>query len=141
MDDPQRPSIDRILSTMSRVAVVGISADPSRPSNEVAAYLIRQDFKVSLVNPRLESVFGIPCRPSLGAVPEPLEIVDVFRRSSEAGAVVDEAIAVGAKAVWLQEGVVDEAAAERARAAGLVVVMDRCILKEHARRAAQAPFA
>jgi predicted CoA-binding protein len=130
--------IEHILSTMKNVAVVGISADPSRPSNEVAGYLIRQGFNVSLVNPTLDSLFDRPVYPDLASVPGPVEVVDVFRRSEEAGAVVDQAIAVGAKAVWLQEGVVDEAAAERARSAGLTVVMDRCMLKEHAKAASGA---
>lgn len=125
--------IDRILSTMKTVAVVGISPDPSRPSNEVAEYLIRQGFNVYLVNPMVEKVFDRPVYPDLASVPEVVEVVDVFRKSADAGAVVDQAIACGAKAVWMQEGVVDEAAAERARAAGLVVVMDRCMLKEHLR--------
>jgi predicted CoA-binding protein len=134
--DDQHLSIEAILGGMTRIAVVGISADPARPSNEVAEYLIHQGFKVFVVNPRLQTVFGMPCYPDLKSLPEPVEVVDVFRRSQEAGAVVDEAIAVGARAVWLQEGVVDEAAAARARQAGLVVVMDRCMLKEHSRRAA-----
>jgi len=128
--------IDGVLGSLTSVAVVGISADPSRPSNEVASYLIRNNFKVSLVNPLLETVLGLPCYPDLKSVPGPVEVVDVFRRSEEAGPVVDAAIAIGAKAVWLQEGVIDEAAASRARDAGLLVVMDRCMLKEHARRAA-----
>jgi predicted CoA-binding protein len=130
--------IEHILSTMKNVAVVGVSADPSRPSNEVAAYLIRQGFNVSLVNPTLETLFDRPVYPDLASVPGPVEVVDVFRRSEDAGSVVDQAIAVGAKAVWLQEGVVDEAAAERARSAGLTVVMDRCMLKEHAKAASGA---
>jgi uncharacterized protein len=130
--------IEHILSTMKNVAVVGISADPSRPSNEVAGYLIRQGFNVSLVNPTIDTLFDRPVYPDLASVPGPVEVVDVFRRSEEAGAVVDQAIAVGAKAVWLQEGVVDEAAAERARSAGLTVVMDRCMLKEHAKAASGA---
>ncbi|HEY2773352.1 MAG TPA: CoA-binding protein [Candidatus Binatia bacterium] len=141
MNDPQQPAIDAILSMMRHIAVVGISENPQRPSNEVAGYLIRQGFKVSLVNPLYQSVFGIPCHPDLHAVPEPVDVVDVFRRSAEAGAAVDEAIAIGARAVWLQEGVIDEDAAARARSAGLLVVVDRCILKEHHRRqsAATAP--
>jgi predicted CoA-binding protein len=130
--------IEHILSTMKNVAVVGVSADPSRPSNEVAGYLIRQGFNVSLVNPTLETLFDRPVYPDLASVPGPVEVVDVFRRSEDAGSVVDQAIAVGAKAVWLQEGVVDEAAAERARSAGLTVVMDRCMLKEHAKAASGA---
>ncbi len=139
--DEQQQAIEEILSSYRSVAVVGISADPARPSNEVASYLVHQGFRVSLVNPRLTTALGLPCHPSLAALPVPVEVVDVFRRSSEAGAVVDEAIAIGARAIWLQEGVIDEAAAARARSAGLLVVMDRCILKEHARRAAQASSA
>jgi predicted CoA-binding protein len=130
--------IERILSTMKTVAVVGVSAEPSRPSNEVAGYLIRQGFNVYLVNPMIERLFDRPVYPDLASVPAPVEVVDVFRRSEDAGAVVDQAIAVGAKAVWMQEGVIDEAAAERARSAGLTVVMDRCMLKEHAKAASGA---
>jgi predicted CoA-binding protein len=130
--------IEHILSTMKNVAVVGVSADPSRPSNEVAGYLIRQGLNVSLVNPMIERLFDRPVYPDLASVPTPVEVVDVFRNSEDAGAVVDEAIAAGAKAVWMQEGVVNEAAAERARNAGLTVVMNRCMLKEHAKAASGA---
>ncbi|MCA1807078.1 MAG: CoA-binding protein [Actinobacteria bacterium] len=136
MDD-QQGAIDSILDVARHVAVVGISDNPVRPSNEVASYLLRQDFKVSPVNPNLSRVLGQACYPDLRSVPGPVDVVDVFRRSTEAGLVVDEAIAIGARAVWLQEGVIDAAAAARARQAGLLVVMDRCILKEHARRAAR----
>jgi len=135
MTEPER-EIDEILSTMQHIAVVGISDNPARPSNEVASYLLKHGFRISFVNPMLKEVFGMACKPDLGTVDGPVDVVDVFRRSEEAGAVVDEAIAIGARAVWLQEGVIDEAAAERARAAGLLVVMDRCIEKEHARRMA-----
>lgn len=134
--DPQQQTIDAILTTMRSVAVVGISDSAARPSNEVASYLLGHNFKVSFVNPLLNEVFGIPCYPSLAQLPEPVEIVDVFRRSSEAAAVIEQAITIGARAVWLQRGVIDEQAAARARARGLLVVMDRCMLEEHARRAA-----
>jgi predicted CoA-binding protein len=90
-------------------------------------------YKVIPVNPNETSVFGEKSYPDLAAVPEKIDLVDVFRRSSEAGKAVDEAIAVGAKAVWLQEGVIDVEAAQRAVEAGLMVVMDRCWLKEHIR--------
>lgn len=135
--DEQNGSIEAILGLVAaggHVAVVGVSDKPERASHEVTAYLLAQGFKVSAVNPAVAEVFGRRCHPDLASVPGPVDVVDVFRRSSEAGAVVDEAIGAGAKAVWLQEGVIDEAAAARARAAGLLVVMDRCILKEHARR-------
>jgi predicted CoA-binding protein len=126
---------EEILRRFHRVAVVGISADPNRPSHEVASYLARVGYEILPVNPTLTSWEGLPCAPNLAAVPPPLEVVDIFRRSEQAGAVVDEAIAHGARAVWMQLGVIDPAAAARARAAGLLVVMDRCMLREHRRLA------
>lgn len=91
-------------------------------------------YKVIAVNPNETEVFGEKSYALLQDIPEPVDLVDIFRRSEEAGHAVDEAIAIGAKAVWLQEGVIDEAAARRAQAAGLLVVMDRCWLKDHARK-------
>lgn len=126
-------AISKILDECRTIAVVGLSSNPSRPSNSVAGYMKRQGYKVIPVNPREEQIFGEKSYPSLADVPGKIELVDVFRRSEEAGAVVDEAIKLGAKAVWLQEGVIDEAAAGRALDAGLLVVMDRCWLKEHIR--------
>ena len=125
-------TVERILQ-LHRVAVVGISADPSRPSHEVANYLLRAGYEILPVNPGLTSWEGLPCHPNLTAVPPPVEVVDIFRRSDQVGPIVDEAIAIGARAIWMQMGVIDEAAAARARAAGLLVVMDRCMLREHAR--------
>ena len=107
-------------------AVVGCSPDPGRDSHRIAALLQRRGFRVIPVNPAATEILGERCFPSLAAIGEPVDVVDVFRRSSEAGAHVDEAIEIGAKAVWLQLGVIDEAAASRARDAGLRVVMDRC---------------
>ena len=126
-------TIRRILDECRTIAVVGLSSDPSRPSNSVSGYMRRQGYRVIPVNPNETSVFGEKSYPDLSAVPEKIELVDVFRRADEAGKAVDEAIAVGAKAVWLQEGVIDSAAAQRAVDAGLLVVMDRCWLKEHIR--------
>ena len=100
----------------------------------VASYMKRSGYKVIPVNPNETEVFGDRSYPSLADVPEQIELVDIFRRSDEAGKAVDEAIAVRAKAVWMQEGVIDRAAAQRALDAGLLVVMDRCWLKEHMRR-------
>ncbi|HEU4934744.1 MAG TPA: CoA-binding protein [Pyrinomonadaceae bacterium] len=128
-----RETIQRILDECRTIAVVGLSSDPFRPSNSVSAYMRRNGYKVIAVNPNETSVFGEKAYPDLSAVPEKIELVDVFRRSDEAGKAVDQAIAVGAKAVWLQEGVIDKAAAQRALDAGLMVVMDRCWLKEHRR--------
>jgi predicted CoA-binding protein len=93
----------------------------------------RRDYKVIPVNPNETEVFGEKAFASLADVPDKIDLVDIFRRPSEAGTAVDQAIAIGARAVWLQEGVIDQAAAQRALAAGLLVVMDRCWLKEHAR--------
>jgi uncharacterized protein len=128
-----KESIQRILDECRTIAVVGLSSDPFRPSNSVSSYMRQRGYRVIPVNPNETSVFGDKAYPDLAAVPEKIELVDVFRRSSEAGKAVDEAIAVGAKAVWLQEGVIDKAAAQRALDAGLLVVMDRCWLKEHVR--------
>jgi len=125
-------TIQEILENCKTIAVVGLSSDPGRASHGVASYMRRRGYKVIPVNPNETEVFGDKAYPSLADVPEKIDLVDIFRRSSEAGKAVDEAIAVGAKAVWLQEGVIDEAAAERALDAGLLVVMDRCWLKEHA---------
>ena len=107
-------------------AVVGCSPDPGRDSHRIAALLQRRGFHVIPVNPAVDEVLGERCYASLADVPGPVEVVDIFRRASEAGAHVDEAIAIGARAVWMQLGVIDHEAAERARAAGLRVVMDRC---------------
>ena len=126
-------TIRRILDECRTIAVVGLSSDPSRPSNSVSGYMRRQGYRVIPVNPNETSVFGEKSYPDLSAVPEKIDLVDVFRRSDEAGKAVDQAIAVGAKAVWLQEGVIDVDAAQRAVDAGLMVVMDRCWLKEHIR--------
>ena len=126
-------TIRRILEECRTIAVVGLSSDSWRPSNSVSAYMRRSGYRVIPVNPNETEVFGEKAYPDLAAVPEKVELVDVFRRSDEAGKAVDEAIAVGAMAVWLQEGVIDKAAAQRAVDAGLLVVMDRCWLKEHLR--------
>ena len=124
-------TISRILEECRTIAVVGLSSDISRPSNGVSGYMRRVGYQVIPVNPNETEVFGQKAYPDLASVPQKVDLVDVFRRSDEAGKAVDEAIAVGAKAVWLQEGVIDRAAAQRALDAGLLVVMDRCWLKEH----------
>ena len=122
--------IRRILGTVRTIAVVGWSPKPDRASHGVAAFLKRKGFRVIPVNPGQagQEALGEVVRASLAEVAEPVDMVDIFRRSEEAGAVVDEALAVlpGLKAVWMQLGVVDEAAAARARARGVEVVMDRC---------------
>jgi predicted CoA-binding protein len=107
-------------------AVVGLSDNTERPAYGVAEWLVAKGRQIVPINPKATSVHGGQGYSSLAEVPFPIDVVDIFRRSDQAGAHVDEAIAIGAKAVWLQLGVVDEAAAERARAAGLLVVMDTC---------------
>jgi len=126
-------TIERILDECRTIAVVGLSSDPNRPSHGVASYMRSQGYRVIPVNPNETEVFGDRSYPSLLDVPEQIDLVNIFRRSDEAGKAVDEAIAVGARGVWLQEGVIDYAAAQRALDAGLLVVMDRCWLKEHVR--------
>ena len=119
-------AIRRVLEGMRTWAVVGASPDPGRDSNRIAGLLKARGYRVIPVNPNCDEVIGEPAYARLADVPEQVDVVDVFRRPDEAGRHVDEAIEVGARAVWLQLGVIDDAAAERARAAGLEVVMDRC---------------
>ena len=127
-------AIERILIESKVIAVVGLSSDPSRPSYGVSKYMQSQGYRIIPINPNETQVLGEKAYARLEDVPEKIDIVDIFRRSDEAGLHVDEAIRVGARAVWLQEGVIDYDAAGRALEAGLDVVMDRCILKDHMRR-------
>ena len=122
--------VAEILRTMKRVAVVGISDKPERASHGITRFLLGLGVEVFGVNPMLEEVLGIKVYPALADVPGPIDVVDVFRRSEAVPPIVDEAVAAGAATVWLQEGVVHEAAARTARDAGLDVIMDRCIYKE-----------
>ena len=123
----------RILETYKRIAMVGLSANPFRPSHFAAIYLLSEGYDVVPVNPRENEVLGCKAYASLREVPTPVEVVDIFREPSAVPAIVEDAIAIGAKVIWMQLGVIHEAAAERARAAGLEVVMDRCMKIEHAR--------
>src|SRR3954447_26211351 len=113
--------------------MVGLSSNPFRPSHFAAIYLISEGYDVIPVNPREQQILGRQCYPSLKAIPGPVEVVDIFREPAAVPAIVDEAIAVGAKVIWMQLGVIHDEAAEKARAAGLEVVMDRCMKIEHAR--------
>ena len=126
-------TIQQILKKMHRVALVGVSANEVRPSFFVAYYLQRMGFDIIPVNPRYEEVLGEPCYPSLADIPEPPEVVDVFRRPEDVGEIVDQAIAIGVKALWLQFGVINEQQALRAQNAGLAAIMDRCMKIEHGR--------
>jgi len=124
----------RILEQYKTLAVVGLSSKPMRPSHGVASYMKAHGYRIIPVNPHETSVLGEKAHRSLEEVPEPVEIVVIFRRSEFVPEVVEAAIRKHAKVVWMQEGVVHEEAAARARAAGLEVIQDRCILKEHAKR-------
>lgn len=135
--------IDEILDNVKTIAVVGLSDNPARDSHGVSAYMQSQGYRIMPVNPALnraevlgERAYDDLASASAAAREEGVEIdlVDVFRRSEFAGGVTDEAIAIGARYVWMQDGVADEAAAERAEAAGLGVIMDDCILRQHKRR-------
>ena len=127
-------SIREILEKFQTLAVVGLSSKTTRPSHGVSAYMQRHGYRIIPVNPQEKSVLGEKCYASLDAVPDAFDVVVVFRRPEFVPEVVEAAIRKGAKVVWMQEGVIHEQAAVRARAAGLKVVMDRCILKEHAKR-------
>jgi predicted CoA-binding protein len=135
MDIMDSTTIKEILTSFRNIAVVGISEKPERPSNMVARYLLQQGFTVYPVNPVLKEVLGIPCFPALSSIPpeqrKKIEIVTVFRKSADVPPVVDEAIAIGAKVIWMQSGITNEDAAKKARNAGLLVVENRCIAVEH----------
>jgi predicted CoA-binding protein len=126
-------AIPDLLRSSRTIAVVGLSGKKFRPSYGVAEYMQAQGYRVIPVNPNESEVLGEKTYRSLEDVPEHIDIVDIFRRSEFVGPIVESAIRVGANAVWMQEGVVHQEAAQKARAAGLAVVMDRCILKEHMR--------
>jgi len=124
-------AITKILENSKSVAVVGLSDKPYRPSQGVALYLKEQGYKIIPVNPNVDEVLGEKSYASLKEVPEAIDVVDIFRKSEAVGPIVDEAIEIGAKAIWMQEGVLNEEAAQKARAAGLDVVMNKCMMKEH----------
>ena len=133
MNDPM--DIKRLLECCRTIAVVGLSANPSRPSNAVARYMQTQGYRIVPVNPNHQAVLGEFCYPSLLEVPSstPIDLVNVFRRPDAVAPVVDQTMQIGVGAIWMQEGVVDAKAARKAESAGLTVVMDRCLLKEHSR--------
>jgi len=131
--NPSDGTLKELLRSCRSIAVVGLSAQPDRPSHRVAAYLQAQGYQVIPVNPQLDTVLGERCYPDLAAIGHPVDLVDVFRKPQDCLPVAQAAVALGAKALWLQLGGVDEAAARTAQAGGLTVVMDRCLMVEHAR--------
>ena len=137
LPDGAPPSADPIFDILTKyktIAVVGLSSNPMRPSYGVTEYLQSAGYHIIPVNPNETDVLGEPSYASLEEVPQKIEIVDVFRRPEEVASVVDAAISVGAKVIWMQLGIANEPAAEKARAAGITVVMDACILVEHKKR-------
>jgi len=126
-------TIQELLRSNRVIAVVGLSSKKFRPSYGVAEYMQREGYRIIPVNPHEKEVLGEKSYARLEDIGEPVDIVDIFRRSEFVEPIVESAIRLGAKAIWMQEGVEDEEAARKAREAGLFVVMDRCILKEHSR--------
>ncbi len=123
--------VEEILRGFKIVAIVGMSSEPDRPSFRVGSYLKEHGYRIIPVNPSVTSVLGEICYPSLTSIPGEVEIVDVFRHGEALPPIAEEAIAIGARVLWMQEGVISEIAAARAREAGLLVVMDKCMRKEH----------
>jgi len=120
-----------ILNKYRNIAVIGASSNPERPSHRVVSYLMKHGYHVMPVNPNEQKILGKTSYPNLNSIPEKVEVVDIFRKSEEVMPIVDEAIKIGAKVVWMQEGVVNEEAAAKAGEAGLLVVMDKCMRKQH----------
>lgn len=131
---PQADPVAELLARVKTIAVVGLSNNPLRASHGVSAYMQSQGYRIIPVNPRIETCLGEKAYASLLEVPEKIDIVNIFRRPEFVAEVVDQAIRLKIPAIWMQEGVIHEKAAEKARAAGIFVVMDRCILKEHRAR-------
>jgi predicted CoA-binding protein len=123
--------IRRILKDSKTIAVVGLSPKPHRPSHQVASYLMEVGYCIIPVNPGQDIILGQTCYPNLRAIPIPVDMVDIFRRPEEVLPIVDDAIGVGAKFIWMQKGIVNEEAAAKAEAAGLTVIMDRCTKIDH----------
>lgn len=131
MSTVNQVDIKALLTRSRTIAVVGLSSNSLRPSYGVSAYLQSVGYRIIPVNPVEKEILGEKCYASLRDIPEPVDIVDVFRNPDAVGPIADEAVAIGAKCLWLQEGVVNQEAADRAAATGLDVVMDHCILKKH----------
>ena len=132
-DSTDIPTLRRILMEYKRVAMVGLSADWWRPSNFAGKYLLEHGFELIPVNPKYDEILGQKCYPDLASIPGQVDIVDLFQRAERVPMFVDQAIEIGAKCVWMQLGIVHEEAAQKARDAGLDVVMDRCMKIEYAR--------
>jgi hypothetical protein len=134
MSPDKSDAIGELLTRIKTIAVVGLSSSPFRPSFGVAQYMQRKGYRIIPVNPNESTVLGVKAYGSLSEIPEKIDLVDVFRRSEFVPEIVDETVRLKIPSLWLQEGVIHEAAAQKARDAGIIVVMDRCILKEHRAR-------
>ena len=130
----ENEQITELLKNAKNIAVVGLSSSPMRPSYGVSAYMQTQGYKIIPINPQINGALGEKAYPSLSESPEKIDIVNIFRRPEYVAAVVDQAIQLKPSAIWMQEGVRNDAAAEKARKAGIFVIQDRCILKEHRAR-------
>jgi predicted CoA-binding protein len=135
VSDADPATIRTLLQQARTIAVVGLSGDPAKPSWQVARYLQEQGYRILPVNPRLTEVLGEKAYPDLRSIPEPVDLVDVFRPAADCPAIAEQAAAIRAGGLWLQSGIVSPEAATLARHAGLAVVMDRCTLVEHRRLA------
>ncbi len=126
-------TMEKIFKENRSIAVVGLSSNPARASHSVARYLQSQGYQIIPVNPHEKEILGEKAYPDLLSIPEKVDIVDIFRRSEDVPPIVDQAIQIKAKVVWMQEGIVNQEAAEKANSAGLTVIMDKCMYKEHCR--------
>ncbi len=136
--NPEPEQIRDLLRRVKTIAVVGFSPDPGRPSHNIGRMMKRFGYRIIPVRPGIAEGLGERAYPDLSSVPDPVDLVDVFRASEHVGAIVDECLRLGHKAIWLQDGVIDEAAAQRAVAGGMTVIMDRCILRDYTRLVADA---
>jgi predicted CoA-binding protein len=126
----ERETIQKILTESHTVAVVGLSSNPERPSHQVAQYLQDRGYRIVPVNPNVSEVLGEQSYPDLLSIPQPVDVVDIFRRPEAVPVIVEQAIEIGAKAIWMQKGVRNQEAAEQAQTSGLLTVMDRCMMEE-----------
>ena len=136
--NPPPEAIRDLLKRTRHIALVGFSPDPGRPSHNIGRMMQRFGFRVTPVRPGISEGLGERAYPDLASVPDPIDLVDVFRASEHVAGIIDECLRLGLKAVWLQDGVIDEEAAGRAVAAGMTVIMDRCILRDYTRLVAEA---
>ena len=122
---------ETILTSSKTIAVVGLSANPERPSNDVAGYLLEQGYEIIPVNPKESQILGQKAYPNLSSIPQKVDVVQIFRKPEDVPPIINEAIKIKAKAVWMQEGIINEQAAASAKDAGLMVAMNKCMFKEH----------